>query len=69
MENETYAADAYLKLHEDVKRLILETVVQEIRQNPWGELANTLRGVTANQMREEMHNYRIVMKGDTARTY
>ena len=66
MENETYAADAYVKLHEDVRRLILETVIQELRQNPWSELATTLRGVVANEMGQQMSNYRIVARGNTA---
>ena len=69
MENETYAADAYLKLHEDVKRLILETVIEELRQQPWGTLSTTLRGLMASELTSQMGNYRIVMKGHTASNY
>ncbi len=70
-------AAAYLKLQDDVKTLILDTVMEEIAKNPWGSLATHIRNIavdaTRNNAREtidrEIQNYRIVYKGTTANTY
>ena len=42
-EEEKTAAAAYLKLHEDVKELILNTVMDELHINYQGPFANYLR--------------------------
>jgi hypothetical protein len=68
------AAAAYMKLQDDVKKLIVDTVMEEIARNPWGSLATHIRNiavdVTRNNSREiidrEIQNYRIVYKGNTA---
>ena len=73
MTEEDQAA-AYLKLQEDTKALILDTVEQELRHNPWGTFASRFRqiavDVTRNESRtimdREIQNYRIVYKGTTA---
>jgi hypothetical protein len=67
-------AAAYMKLQDDVKTLILETVEKELRTNPWGMFATHIRNiavdVTRNNSREiidrEIQNYRIVYKGTMA---
>ena len=67
-------AAAYLKLQDDVKQLILETVEQEIKTNPWGMFASQVRqiavDVTRNEARtimdREIQNYRIVYRGTHA---
>lgn len=67
MENQdTYATDAYIKLHEDVRRLILDTVITELRRDPWGEFGMTVRGMINTEMNQQMPNYRIVARGSTA---
>jgi hypothetical protein len=67
MENQdTYAADAYLKLHEDVRKLILDTVTAELRRDPWGEFGTAVRGMISAEMDNHMQNYRIVRRGNTA---
>jgi hypothetical protein len=67
MENQdTYAADAYIKLHEDVKKLILNTVTAELRRDPWGEFGMAVRGMISTEMNTHMQNYRIVQRGTMA---
>lgn len=71
------AAAAYMKLQADVKRLILDTVMEELAKNPWGPLASWMRQISVdvarNNAREiidrEIQNYRVVYKGTTANTY
>ena len=71
------AAAAYMKLQDDVKTLILSTVMEELGRNPWGSLASQIRvlatDVARNNAREiidrEIQNYRVVYKGTTANTY
>ena len=45
---EQYAADAYVKLHEDVRDLILDTVVRELQANPYGPLATSIGHMATN---------------------
>jgi hypothetical protein len=67
MENQdTYAADAYLKLHEDVKKLILDTVTAELRRDPWSEFGMAVRGMVAIEMDKRMPDYRLVPRGTMA---
>lgn len=67
---EEYVADAYIKLHEDVKTLILETVIHDIQANPYGQLATLLMQMVSRNARQimdqEVQNYRIVYRGNTA---
>jgi hypothetical protein len=71
------AAAAYMKLQDDVKTLILSTVMEELGRNPWGSLASQIRvlatDVVRNNSREiidrEIQNYRVVYKGTTANSY
>lgn len=73
-EEEKQAAEAYIKLHEDVKKLILDTVVEELMANPHGELGQRIlfvadkqyRDVHQPKLKQEMENFRIVYRGHTA---
>lgn len=69
-EEELNQAAAYIKLHEDVKQLILGTVLEELRMNPYGMMANELGRIAGNYARNimdrEIQNYRVVYKGNTA---
>jgi hypothetical protein len=42
-EEEKNQAAAYVKLHEDVKDLILTTILDEMQLNPQGPFANYMR--------------------------
>jgi hypothetical protein len=67
MENqETYVADAYLKLHEDVRKLILDTVTAELRRDPWGEFGMAVRGMISIEMDRRMTDYRLAPRGTMA---
>ena len=63
-------AAAYLKLQDDVRQLIVDTVVQELQAQPYGVLSLTLQTLAANHaktiMDREIQNYRIVYRGSTA---
>jgi hypothetical protein len=69
-DEELNQAAAYLKLHEDVRHLILTTVVEELRMNPYGMLAAEVGRIASNYSKgvidREIQNYRIVYKGNTA---
>lgn len=74
-EEDKNAAAAYLKLQDDVRTLILQTVMIEINTRPGGEFASALSGWVANYVLPQAlphylsQNYRIVHKGHTAPTY
>lgn len=73
-EQEKDQAAAYIKLHEDVRKLILDIVMQELADRPYDHFASTLsthvaRHALPHALREELGNYRIVRKGETARSY
>lgn len=67
-------AAAYMKLQDDVKRLILDTVRMELQKNPWGALSMEIRNMALTHvqseakhvMDREMQNYRIVYRGTTS---
>ena len=42
-DEEKQAAEAYVKLHEDVKNLILTTILDEMQLNAQGPFANYMR--------------------------
>lgn len=67
---EQYAADAYVKLHEDVRNLILDTVKEELQANPYGPLAMDIARICQSYakpiMDREIQNYRIVYRGTSA---
>ena len=69
-DEENNTAGAYLKLHEDVKTLILTTVMTELRTHPYGDLAMLLRTTTTQeldqQLNHRMQNYRVTLRGTTA---
>ncbi len=71
-EEEKNQAAAFLKLHEDVKKLILEAVLYEIRTMPHGEFTTELRHMIDRRLSEtlntQMSNYRIAYRG-TATPY
>ena len=68
-EEEKQQAAAFLKLQEDVKQLVLDAVTQELQYSPYGPFATAVRNIINVQMTNELHNYRIVMKGNTAPNY
>lgn len=70
-EEDKQAAAAYIKLHEDVKTLILDTVIEELKTRPYDAFSLTLSNhlathVLPGALRGELQNYRIVQKGQTA---
>jgi hypothetical protein len=65
-DEDKQAAEAYVKLHEDVKAVVLVTVIDELHKNPWGPLAAAVRGLVITEMNQQMQNYRIVQRGNTA---
>ena len=69
-DEEVNQAAAYIKLHEDVKSLILATVLEELRMNPYGQVASQVGQIAANYAKSivdrEIQNYRIVYKGTSA---
>ena len=68
------AAAAYMKLQEDVKALILETVRMELMNNPHGLLGTQIRHMALTSIQNdaraildrEIQSYRIVYRGTTA---
>lgn len=73
-DEEKNAAAAYIKLQDDVKKLILDVVRNELRYNPHGEFSMHVSTFVSNyvidhELRSQMNNYRIVYKGTTASTY
>lgn len=66
-EEEKQAAEAYVKLHDDVKELILATIMDELQLNYQGPFANYVRNsilmsVEAEQkikgvIRDQMNKY------------
>lgn len=69
-DEEKDAASAYLKLHEDVKALILTTIKEEFQRNPYGPLAMEIGQIASGYAKmildREIQNYRIVYRGNTA---
>lgn len=69
-EEEKNNAAAYVKLHEDVKQLILTTVVEELQRNQYGTLSSLIQTIAAGHAKtiidREIQNYRIVYRGNTA---
>ena len=69
-EEEKNQAAAYIKLQDDVKELILGTVVRELQTNPYGVLSMLIQSISANNAKtiidREVQNYRIVYRGNTA---
>ena len=69
-EQEKDQAAAYIKLHEDVRKLILDTVVQELQEQPYGMLSSLVQTTAAHHAKSivdrEIQNYRIVYRGGTA---
>lgn len=64
-------AAAYIKLHDDVRKLILDVVQNELAHNPHGEFSTHISAfmrehVINHELRTQMNNYRIVYKGTTA---
>ena len=74
-DEEKNAAAAYIKLHEDVRQLVLTIVTKELTERPYDSFASLLGSHIARMIteqgliRNELHNYRIVYKGTTAPTY
>ena len=73
-DEEKNAAAAYIKLQDDVKKLILDVVRNELMGNPHSEFSTNLAWFVRNyvidhELRSQMNNYRIVYKGTTASTY
>lgn len=74
-EEDKNAAAAYLKLQDDVRTLILQTVMIEINTRPYDSFATALSGWMVNYVIPQAmphylsQNYRIVLKGSTAPTY
>lgn len=70
VNTEQYATDAYIKLHEDVKQLILNTVCEELQRNQYGALSSLVQTIAAGHAKaiidREIQNYRIVYRGNTA---
>ena len=69
-EDENTAA-AYIKLHDDVRKLILDVVRNELAYNPHSEFSTHISAfmrehVINHELRAQMNNYRIVYKGTTA---
>lgn len=67
-------AAAYIKLHDDVRKLILDIVQNELAYSPHSEFSAKLvwfvrNHVIDHELRTQMNNYRIVYKGTTASTY
>lgn len=69
-DEELNQAAAYLKLHEDVRHLILTTVVEELQRNQYGALSSLIQTIAAGHAKtiidREIQNYRIVYRGNTA---
>ena len=73
-DEEKNAAAAYIKLHDDVRKLILDVVRNELTYNPHSEFSTHVSTFLRNyvidhELRAQMGNYRIVYKGTTAPTY
>lgn len=62
-------AAAYVKLHEDVHNLILNTIYVELSQKPHGLLANYVKHIVNEQIRTEIQSYRMTYKGCVASSY
>jgi hypothetical protein len=60
------AAAAYMKLQDDVKLMILETVAHELQTDTYGTLSSQIRQLVRNEIRNELQNYRITYQGTTA---
>jgi len=68
-EEEQRAAEAYLKLHENVREVVLSHVLQEVKNHPHSELASAIRWHIAMTLQEELKNFRVTRVGQTATQY
>ncbi len=68
-DEEKQAAEAYLKLHENVRQLIVDEIKAELSRDPYGELAARIRGIASDQTNKDLKDYRIVRIGQTAASY
>lgn len=69
-EEDKNAAAAYLKLQDDVRKLVVDLVVHELRYHVNGELcsaiANAITPYSRMLIDREINNYRITYRGTTA---
>jgi hypothetical protein len=59
-------AAAYIKLQENVQELIVSSVYGELLANPHGMLANHIKMLLQQTIKDEMKQYRVVRMGQTA---
>lgn len=64
-EEEQRAAEAYLKLHENVREVVLSHVLQEVKNHPHSELASAIRWHIAMVLDNELKNFRVARVGNT----
>jgi hypothetical protein len=64
-EEEKAAAAAYVKLHENVEKLILDIVQAEIKVNFYGAFGGQLKTFIQTIINEEMRNFRVGRVGQT----
>lgn len=69
-EEDKNTAAAYLKLQDDVRKMVVETLLHELRYNPSSELGSVIANAVAPYSRvlidREINNYRVVYRGTTA---
>lgn len=69
-EDEKNQAAAFVKLHEDVRALVVRAVIEELASNPYGTLTSMLKTLVSQEvsmhLQTQMQNYRIVQRGTTA---
>lgn len=68
-DEEKQQAEAYIKLSENVRELIIDTVRNELLTNPNGILAGQLKMLIQQTTNDEMKQYRITRIGQTAMQY
>lgn len=70
MTEEENQAAAFVKLHEDVRALVVKAVIEELAANPYGALSGMLKTLVSQEMslhlQTQMQSYRIVQRGTTA---
>jgi hypothetical protein len=65
-DEEKQQTEAYIKLQDNVQKLVISAVYDELVANPYGMLANHIRMILQSTINDEMKQYRITRTGQTA---
>jgi len=64
-DEEKQAAEAYIKLHENVEKLILSVIHKELADNVYGAFNGRLRALMLGVLNDELKNIKLGRAGQT----